>query len=339
MDESERDQLIERIERLERSVKRGEDGLEVYASGFAKLRVELDAVRALVVSEEPQAAATAGACADTGSRCAARAAADAGRRSAAADTSAAGADFAAAASETARSASSHCRSARPGLGSRRRQGLRDRGWRVMALGVGFFFVLAANRGWVGEGMRIALGATASALVFTAGLVLRHATGSTGRARRGRCRHRRRVRDACSRGCPLRSRTGRARTSARRLDCGCGHNGRDSLALAGHRRHRPAWRGTRSRASALDTHLTWESVTFATIVLIATAIATVPRSWHPLLVTISVVVGLQVEWLAAESVSPPGPGTLFVAALFVFALLAIGIGDSSSPGKPSSTLSR
>ena len=42
----------------------------------------------------------------------------------------------------------------------------------MALGIGFFFVLAANRGWIGEGMRIALGATASALVFTAGLVLR-----------------------------------------------------------------------------------------------------------------------------------------------------------------------
>ena len=39
MDESERDQLIERIERLERSVKRGEEGLEVYARGFAKLRV------------------------------------------------------------------------------------------------------------------------------------------------------------------------------------------------------------------------------------------------------------------------------------------------------------
>ena len=46
------------------------------------------------------------------------------------------------------------------------------GGAVMALGIGFFFVLAANRGWIGEGMRIALGATASALVFTAGLVLR-----------------------------------------------------------------------------------------------------------------------------------------------------------------------
>ena len=47
--------------------------------------------------------------------------------------------------------------------------------------------------------------------------------------------------------------------------------------------------------------------FATIVLTATAIAAVPRSWHPLLVTITVVVGLQLEWLAAESVSPPSPG--------------------------------
>ena len=65
---------------------------------------------------------------------------------------------------------------------------------------------------------------------------------------------------------------------------------------------------------------------------ATAIAAVPRSWHPLLVTISVVVGLQVEWLAAESVSPPGPGTLFVAALFVFTLLAIGIGRQLVAGQ-------
>ena len=47
MDESERDQLIERIERLERSVKRGEEGLEVYERGFANLRAELDALRPL----------------------------------------------------------------------------------------------------------------------------------------------------------------------------------------------------------------------------------------------------------------------------------------------------
>ena len=46
------------------------------------------------------------------------------------------------------------------------------GGAVMALGIGFFFVLAANRGWVGPGERVALGAIASALVFGAGIVLR-----------------------------------------------------------------------------------------------------------------------------------------------------------------------
>ena len=129
MDESERDQLIERIERLERSVKRGEDGLEVYASGFAKLRVELDAVRALVVSEERQAAQPQAPAPTPVHASSKSAAADEGRRFAAADTPATGTDFAAAARKTGRSASSHCGSARPGLGSRRRQGLRYRGWR------------------------------------------------------------------------------------------------------------------------------------------------------------------------------------------------------------------
>jgi hypothetical protein len=119
MDESERDQLIERIERLERSVKRGEDGLEVYASGFAKLRVELDAVRTLVVrrSRRPR---NSRACTDTGSRCATRAAADAGRRSAAADTPRP-APISRRRPQTGRSASSHCGQL-AGLGSRRRQG-------------------------------------------------------------------------------------------------------------------------------------------------------------------------------------------------------------------------
>jgi len=46
------------------------------------------------------------------------------------------------------------------------------GGAVMALGIGLFFVLAANRGWINEEMRVAFGATASALVFGAGLLLR-----------------------------------------------------------------------------------------------------------------------------------------------------------------------
>lgn len=47
---------------------------------------------------------------------------------------------------------------------------------VTALGIAFFFVLAANRGWIGPSERVALGAIASALVFGTGLVLRERFG-------------------------------------------------------------------------------------------------------------------------------------------------------------------
>jgi uncharacterized membrane protein len=49
---------------------------------------------------------------------------------------------------------------------------------VTLLGVVFFFVLAANRGWIGPGIRIACGATASALVFGTGFWLRRRFGET-----------------------------------------------------------------------------------------------------------------------------------------------------------------
>src|SRR6266545_4985595 len=49
---------------------------------------------------------------------------------------------------------------------------------VTLLGVVFFFVLAANRGWVGPGIRIACGATASVLVFGTGFWLRRRFGET-----------------------------------------------------------------------------------------------------------------------------------------------------------------
>jgi Predicted membrane protein (DUF2339) len=49
---------------------------------------------------------------------------------------------------------------------------------VTLLGVVFFFILAANRGWIGPGIRIACGATASALVFGTGLWLRRRFGET-----------------------------------------------------------------------------------------------------------------------------------------------------------------
>ena len=333
MDESERDQLIERIERLERSVKRGEDGLEVYASGFAKLRVELDAVRALVVSEEPQAA----------------------QQQAPAPTPVHAAppvppptqvDAPPQPTPPRPAPISLPPPAKPPGPPRRTAGQLAQDWdlvgargfaiaggAVMALGIGFFFVLAANRGWIGEGMRIALGATASALVFTAGLVLRARYGQYWSA-------------LAAVAAGIAGAYATLAAAAVRFDLVP-----DALALplagliaAAGTTVAIRWRSQviagiallgaalAPGLQALDTDLTWESVTFATIVLMAAAIATVPRSWHPLLVTISVVVGLQVEWLAAESVSPPGPGTLFVAALFVLTLLAIGIGRQLVAGQ-------
>src|SRR5512146_905420 len=49
---------------------------------------------------------------------------------------------------------------------------------VTLLGVVFFFVLAVNRGWIGPGMRVACGGVASAIVFGAGIWLRHKYEST-----------------------------------------------------------------------------------------------------------------------------------------------------------------
>jgi uncharacterized membrane protein len=48
---------------------------------------------------------------------------------------------------------------------------------VTLLGVVFFFVLAVNRGWIGPGTRVGLGAAASLLVFAAGLVLERRYGA------------------------------------------------------------------------------------------------------------------------------------------------------------------
>ena len=50
------------------------------------------------------------------------------------------------------------------------------GGTLMLLGITFLFVVAANRGWIGPGDRVVLGALASGLVLVAGLVLRHRYG-------------------------------------------------------------------------------------------------------------------------------------------------------------------
>ena len=57
------------------------------------------------------------------------------------------------------------------------KGLAWTGGVVTLLGVVFFFVLAANRGWIGPGLRVALGAAASAIVFAAGVWAKRRFGS------------------------------------------------------------------------------------------------------------------------------------------------------------------
>jgi uncharacterized membrane protein len=57
-------------------------------------------------------------------------------------------------------------------------GLAWAGGIVTVLGIVFFFVLAANRGWISPELRLGFGAAASIGVFTAGLWLRHRFGTT-----------------------------------------------------------------------------------------------------------------------------------------------------------------
>jgi len=57
-------------------------------------------------------------------------------------------------------------------------GLAVAGGVVTVLGIVFFFVLAANRGWIGPELRLAFGAAASAGVFAAGFWLRRRFGTT-----------------------------------------------------------------------------------------------------------------------------------------------------------------
>ncbi len=187
--------------------------------------------------------ATAGACDDAGPRYGeSHAAADAGRRSTAAEPTEAGADFSAAARKTAGSASSHGGSTRPGLGPRRRARLRDR--RRRRHGAGHRLLLRPRsqsgldrRGHADRARRVRVRARVHGRTGVASTLRAVLVGP----RRSCGRHRRRVRDPRGRGRPLRSRTGCACASARRHDCGGGYDGRDSLALAGHRRHRTARR--------------------------------------------------------------------------------------------------
>jgi uncharacterized membrane protein len=329
--ERDREELLERLERLERAVVRGEEALDAYARGFAKLRAELDSVRALLAASRPAVAPerpTAVAAVEPAPapapppRPASRAAPAPPPRK-----------------DEPRGPTPPPRPTKPPAPPRRTLGELARDWdlmgargfaiaggAVMALGIGFFFVLAANRGWIGEGMRIALGASASVLVFTAGLVLRARYGQYWSA-------------LAAVAAGIAGAYATLAAAAVRYDVVP-----DALALplagliaAVGTTVALRWRSQviagiallgaalAPGLQALDAELSWESAAFATIVLVATAAAAVPRRWHPLLVTITLVVGAQVEWLAAEAGSPAGPGTVTVATAFVLTLLGIAVG--------------
>ena len=222
----------------------------MYARGFAKLRAELDAVRALVVPEEPQAAQrqapppmpvhAAPPPVPPPTRVDAPPQPAPPRPAPISPLPPA---------KPPGSASSHGGSTRPGLGPRRRARLRDRGRRRH--GARHRVLLRPRsqsrldrRRHADRARRVRVRARVHGRTGVASTLRAVLVG----ARRSCGRHRGRVRDPCSRGCPLRSRTGRACASARRLDCGGGYDRRDSVAFAGHRRHRPARRGARPRTS-------------------------------------------------------------------------------------------
>jgi len=196
----------------------------------------------------------------------------------------------------------------------------------MALGIGLFFVLAANRGWINEEMRVAFGATASVLVFASGLLLRARYGQYWSA-------------LAAVGAGIAGAYATLAAASARYDLVP-----DGLALplagviaAAGTAVAIRWRSQVIAAigllgaalapalQALDTEMTWESAAFAVIVLVAAAWVSVPRDWLELLVTTTVVVGVQVEWLALDADPPVGTGTIAVAAAFVVSLLGISVG--------------
>jgi uncharacterized membrane protein len=200
------------------------------------------------------------------------------------------------------------------------------GGAVLALGIGLFFVLAANRGWIDESARIALGAVASALAVGAGLWLHArfgqywaALGAVGAGIAGAYAT---LAAATARydlvpdelGLPIAGVIAAIGTAIAvrwhsQVIAGLGLLG---AALA------PA-------LQALDTGLTWESVAFALIVLAAAAIVTVPRGWLELLNAVTAIVAIQTLVLVDDVGSPADSGTVVVTAVLAVLVLGTAVG--------------
>jgi len=200
------------------------------------------------------------------------------------------------------------------------------GGAVLALGIGFFFVLAANRGWIDERARVALGAAASALALAAGLLLRArygqywaALGAVGAGIAGAYAT---LAAATARydlvpdalGLPIAGLIAAVGTAIAirwhsQVIAAIGLLG---AALA------PA-------LQALDTGIAWESVAFALIVMAAAAAVSIPRAWSYLLYATTAVVAVQGLWLVREVGVPADDGTIAVTAALAAVLLAIAVG--------------
>jgi uncharacterized membrane protein len=344
--DTDRSDLLERLARLERAVARSEKALDAYAGAFAKLRDELEEMRGLVAAEEgelpsePAAPATVAPTPPPVER-------PVGPRTTFAPTTPTAAPPPPGPPPPPPGppppGPPHppppSRPAAPPKAPRRTLGQLARDWdlvgargfaiaggAVMALGIGFFFVLAANRGWIDEQTRVALGATASALVFGVGLLLRarygqywsalaavgagiagaYATLAAATARYDL------VPDALA--LPLAGAIAAVGTvvAVRWSSQVIAAIGLLGAALA------PA-------LQSIDTEITWESAAFAVIVLVAAAALCVPRAWVRLLYALSLVVGLQVEWLVLEAPASPSGGTVAVAAALALTLLGVSAG--------------
>jgi uncharacterized membrane protein len=207
------------------------------------------------------------------------------------------------------------------------------GGAVTALGIGLFFVLAANRGWIDPMARVLLGALASALVVGAGVLLRakygqylsalaavgagvagaYATLAAAAARYDL------VPDALA--LPLAALIAAvATTIALRWDSQLlAAIGLLGAALA------PA-------LQALDSEIGWDGAAFAAIVLVAAGAVAIRRRWHELVVVVALVVGAQIEWLVLAADVRAGLGTVLVAGAFLLILLGIAVARQLVDGK-------
>jgi uncharacterized membrane protein len=199
------------------------------------------------------------------------------------------------------------------------------GGAVTALGIGFFFVLAANRGWIDETTRVALGAIASALAVGGGLLLRSRYGQYLSA-------------LAAVGAGIAGAYATLAAAAARYDLVP-----DALALplagviaAVATAIALRWNSQLLAAigllgaalapalQAIDTELGWVSAAFAVIVLLAAAAVSIPRGWLELLVATAALVGVQVEWLVADADVRANVGTVLVTGAFLLTLLAISV---------------